>query len=96
MFSLERVACPVMVEHGHWSVPADQREVPSVVLGMTVHAGSAGPIRSYERRMQSALFFQPQADLLVAFETFVLGRPRCEIVAIRALDGAAQAAVRPR
>jgi len=96
MLPLERVACPVMIEPGHWSVPADQRNVPSVMLGMTVHAGSAGPVRSHKRRMEPALLFQPQADLLVAFEALVLGRPSCQIMAIGALDGAAQAAVRPR
>lgn len=95
VLSFQRVACPVMVELSHRSVPADQGDIPSIVLRMTGYAGSARPVRSHKRRMQAALFIQPEADLLVALEAFVLWRQCRQIVTVRALGGAAQTAVRP-
>jgi hypothetical protein len=75
MLALQRITGPVMIKSAHRRVPMDQREVRTIVLGVTPYAAPARPVRPYQRRMQSPVLLQAFADVTVTIETLELRVP---------------------
>src|SRR5579864_8384046 len=96
MLPFQNVSGLAVVKGARRRVPADNREVLAIVFGM---AGGtlflAGAKRS-KRRVQAAFGRDTAGNIAVTLQALETGCPRRQLVAARALRGAAQRLVRPR
>jgi hypothetical protein len=69
-------------------LPANQREIRAVMIGVTLHAIFARPFGANPHRMHAAILRQTVTDLCVTVETLEFHSARAHVVAFRAAQNA--------
>jgi hypothetical protein len=82
----QRESSLTMVQGLAARLPADQREIRSIVVGVTLNAVLACSFCSYPDRVHTAILRQAIPDFRVAIQTFEFHAAGAQVVALRAVQ----------
>lgn len=84
MATCQREASLPMIHRFAVWLPANQREIRAIVVGMALNAVFAGSFCPYPDRMHTAVLRQTIADFRVAIQTFEFRAAGAQVMAFRA------------